>query len=82
MVKQHKKVSKGLEKGPKAKIHLDSQRVTLKKVPNWKTPDHDGMTWILASKIHLHFWQTGNRNELMLTRKTLKKELSQTTTEP
>ncbi len=22
---------------------LDSQRATLKKIPNWKTPDHDGI---------------------------------------
>ena len=29
-------------KGPKAKIHIDSFRTTL-KISNWKTPDHDGI---------------------------------------
>ena len=36
----------GLKKGPKEKIPLDLLRATLKKVPNWKTPGHDG--------IHVH----------------------------
>ena len=31
-----------LEKRPKAKIHVDSLRATLGRVPNWKTPDHGG----------------------------------------
>ena len=33
----------GLEEGLKAKIHHESLRATLKKVPNWKTPGHDGI---------------------------------------
>ena len=33
----------GLEEGLKAKIHLDPFRVTLKKVPNWKMPVHNGV---------------------------------------
>ena len=33
----------GLEEGPKAEIHIDLLRVTLKKVTNWKTPGHDGI---------------------------------------
>ena len=32
-----------LEEGPKAKIHIDSVRTTLKEIPNWKTPDHDSI---------------------------------------
>ena len=28
----------GLKEGPKVKIHLNSLRTTLKKVPNWKMP--------------------------------------------
>ena len=31
-----------LEEGPEAIINLESLRVTLKKVPNWKTPCNDG----------------------------------------
>ncbi len=27
--------------GPEANIHLDLIRVILKKISNWKTPDHD-----------------------------------------
>ena len=42
MDKQHEK-REDLEERPKAKIHLDSLRATLKKVPNWKTPGHDGI---------------------------------------
>ena len=33
----------GLEESPKMKIHLNSLRATLKKVPNWKTLGHDGI---------------------------------------
>ena len=33
---------KEFEEGPEAKIHVKSIRTTLKKVPNWKTPGHDG----------------------------------------
>ena len=43
MDKQHKKRIKGLEQGRKEKIHLDSLGATVKKVPNWKTPGHDGI---------------------------------------
>ena len=43
MDKQHGKKLEGLEKDLKAKIHFDSVRATLKKVPNWKTPGHDGI---------------------------------------
>ena len=32
-----------LEEGPKAEIHTDLLKTTLKKVSNWKTPDHDGI---------------------------------------
>ena len=34
---------RGLKKGLKAKINLNSLRATHKKVPNWKTPGHDGI---------------------------------------
>ena len=30
-----------LEEGPKVEIHLDALKVTLKKIPNWKTPGLD-----------------------------------------
>ena len=29
--------------GPEAIVRLESLRVILQKVQNWKTPDHDGM---------------------------------------
>ena len=32
-----------VEEGLKVKIQIDSLRVTLKKVLNWKTPIHDGI---------------------------------------
>ena len=32
-----------LEEGPKAEIHTDLLRTTLKTVSNWKTPGHDGI---------------------------------------
>ena len=32
-----------LEEGPKAEIHTDLLKMTLKKVLNWKTPGHDGI---------------------------------------
>ena len=38
-----KKELQELKEGPKANIHLDSIRATLRKVPNWKTPSHDGI---------------------------------------
>ena len=31
------------EKEPKAKMHLDSFRATLKQIPNWKTTGYDGI---------------------------------------
>ena len=33
----------GLEEGPKAEIHIDSLKTTLKRISNWKTPGHDGI---------------------------------------
>ena len=33
----------GLEEGTKVKIYLDSYGETLKEVPNWKIPGHDGV---------------------------------------
>ena len=33
----------GLEEGPKAEIHTDLLKTTLKKISNWKTPGHDGI---------------------------------------
>ena len=32
-----------LKEGPKAEIHIDLHKTTLKKVSNWKTPGHDGI---------------------------------------
>ena len=34
---------KGFKKGPKAEIHIDLLKTTLKKLSNWKTPRHDGI---------------------------------------
>ena len=33
----------GLEEGPKAEIHIDLFKTTLKRISNWKTPGHDGI---------------------------------------
>ena len=33
----------GLEKGPKAEMHIDLLKTTLKRIPNLKTPGHDGI---------------------------------------
>ena len=33
----------GLEDGPKTEIHIDLLKTTLKRISNWKTPDHDGI---------------------------------------
>ena len=33
----------GLEEGPKAEIQIDLLKTTQKRIPNWKTPVHDGM---------------------------------------
>ena len=42
---------RGLEEEARAKIQLNSLRATLKKVPYWKTPYHDGIHGIWFSKI-------------------------------
>ena len=34
---------KGLEEGPKAEIHIELLKKTLKKISNWKTPGHNGI---------------------------------------
>ena len=43
-----------LEEGPKAEIHTDLLKTTLKKVSNWKTSDHDGILafWFKVTSIH------------------------------
>ena len=33
----------GLEEDPKAEIHIELLKKTLKKISNWKTPGHDGI---------------------------------------
>ena len=33
----------GLKEGPKAEMHTDLLKTTLKKISNWKTPGHDGI---------------------------------------
>ena len=33
----------GIEEDPKAEIHTDLLKTTLKKISNWKTPGHDGI---------------------------------------
>ena len=44
----------GLEEGPKTEIHVDLLKTTLKRISNWKTLGHDGITWLLVQEIHLH----------------------------
>ena len=59
----------GLEEGPKAEIHLDLLKTTLKNIklenarPWWNT-------WFLVQEIHLHSRQTSTRNEQMPTKST------------
>ena len=36
-------VLEGPEEDPKAEIHTDLLKMTLKKILNWKTPGHDGI---------------------------------------
>ena len=38
-----KKELQGLEEDPEADLRLELLKATLKKVPNWKTPEHDGI---------------------------------------
>ena len=49
-----KKELEELEEGPKPEIHTDLLKTTLKKVSNWKTPDHDGIHgfWSKFTSIH------------------------------
>ena len=42
-IKTMTKELKGLEEAPKAEIHIDLLKSTLKKVSNWKMPGHDGI---------------------------------------
>ena len=54
----------GLDKGPKAKIHLESFKATLRKVPNWKTPGHDvihGLWFKKFNSIHVRLAIKMNR---------------------
>ena len=56
----------GLEEGPKAEIHIDLLKTTLKlenAQPWWNT-------WFLVQKIHPHSRQTSTRKEQMPTRST------------
>ena len=43
MAKRCDKRLEGLEEGPKAEIHTELLKKTLKKISNWKTPGHDGI---------------------------------------
>ena len=45
---------KGIEEGPKVDIHLDSLRITLKKIAYWKTPGYDGIYGFWFKKIHVY----------------------------
>ena len=40
----------GLEEGPKAEIHIELLKKTLKKISNWKTPGHDGINGLWFKK--------------------------------
>ena len=63
-----KRIKRALE-GPKAGIHIDLLKTTLKDIklenarPWWNT-------WILVQEIHLHSRRTCTRNEQMPTRNT------------
>ena len=41
----------GLKEAPKAEIHTDLFKMTLKKISNWKTPGHDGIHGFWFKKI-------------------------------
>ena len=62
--------SEGREEGPKAEIHMDLLKMTLKNIeqenarPWWNT-------WILVQEILRHSRQTSTRNEQMPTRSTI-----------
>ena len=57
-----KKELEGLEEGPKAKIDFTHSEQH-QKMPNWKTPGHDGIHGYWFKKIHFHPRWTGYRNE-------------------
>ena len=40
----------GLEEGPKTEIHIDLLKTTLKRIPNWKTPGHNGIHCVWFKK--------------------------------
>ena len=53
-----------LEEEPKAEIHADLLKTTLKKVSNWKTPGHDGINGFWFKKftsIHDRLTQEMNK---------------------
>ena len=86
------------EEGPKAEIHTDLPKRTLKKVSNWKMPGHDGIHGFWFKKftsIHYrlalemseclqpaHVPEWMTKGRTTLIQKTQTKELPQTTTDP
>ena len=42
----------GLVEGPKAEIHIELLKTTLKRIPNWKTPGHHGFWFKKFTSVH------------------------------
>ena len=40
----------GFEESPKAEIHIDLLKTTIKKISNWKTPGYDGIHGLCCKK--------------------------------
>ena len=80
-----------LEKGPEANIHIESLRVTLKKVTNWIKAGHDGIHELsfeifasihdrLALELSKYLKETSilelmTKGKITLIQKSLKKEI-------
>ena len=63
-----------LEKSPQVNIHLDTLKVQLKRISNWKTPSQNGIRrfWLkkftsihdrLATEMHIKNWDTRMDNQ-------------------
>ena len=69
MNKQYNKRIYGLDEDPKAEIHIDLLKTTLKNI-ELENPRPWWAIWILVRDIYLHSRQTSTRNEQMPKRST------------
>ena len=74
----------GLKNGPKAEIHIDLLKTTLKKISNRKTPDHDGIHAFWFKKFtSIYTYPNGwPREGSHWSKRTQAKEPPQTITDP